>query len=387
VYSGSGYTKAQLLDFNPISGLITKTTPVILQNDVNTVNKGDIITNDNIFKLIYSGKKVSNNNEYCLMTVFFSIDGNNIIKQNEVIVSNELLSNIHCKYLNDGYFLMLYNSFDGSTRFNLAIGKVNIDNTITIGKQYINLVGTDSFLDDALINNSIYYRADGVTYQVKYEYDLENDIITYENNQCLGQINGTSKIIKVNKNKFICSTDNTIRDIKNTDTRIAGFYKNGMIYFSGFVPNVSDSIQNGIPYYWDSNGDYTADSNDKPLLALGLNKGLYIFEKDHNVPSSVSYELAVSSSPINQMTLNQTKTYTVTKYDNGSPDTGAVFTYSIDYMGNATAMVSITGSTNNTVTLKASSSSSYINKQFTLICTDTSNGRTVEQLITVKSLF
>lgn len=162
---------------------------------------------------------------------------------------------------------------------------------------------------------------------------------------------------------------------------VGGFYHEGKIYFNGYVPNVSESIQNGMLYYYDSNGDYTTNSIGNYLLGLGLQNGIYIFERDEKLPSF--YFLSVNVAPLNEIKTGQTRTYTITKYNNDTIVDSTIFTFSIDYMGNATSIVSITGSTNNTVTLKAGSTA---NKQFKLICTDATNGATKEQLITIKSL-
>lgn len=95
-----------------------------------------------------------------------------------------------------------------------------------------------------------------------------------------------------------------------------------------------------------------------------------------------TYEIQGSST----LQLNQTLTYSVIKKNNGEV-VDSEFTFSIDYLGNATSIVSIVEETSNTIKLKGSSNSSHIGKYFKLIATDVETEDVVEKDIIIRSLF
>jgi len=95
-----------------------------------------------------------------------------------------------------------------------------------------------------------------------------------------------------------------------------------------------------------------------------------------------TYEIVGNS----MLTINQTLTYSVVKKNNDVVIDGE-FDFSIDYLGNATSIVTIVEETNSTIKLKGSSNSGHVGKYFKLIATDIVTGDIVDKQIMIKSLF
>lgn len=111
------------------------------------------------------------------------------------------------------------------------------------------------------------------------------------------------------------------------------------------------------------NGLITAITEGETNIII-LYKGIEVVVKViiEEMEDSFTYTLSGSS----QLRLNQTLTYTATKYNNDIP-VNTTFTFSIDPLGNSNSIASIESTTNNTARVKGSSDFGDIGKYFKLI--------------------
>jgi hypothetical protein len=388
--ASNGFTKGQIITFDFLANTLSKTTPTILQNGILTTNTSSLLKMGDKFVFnSYTRRYVDSN--YYLTSVVFTVDATtdtiSLLLDNNVL-NSAIASRLTCKQIDNSHFLIAYSADTYNTLY-LSIGTVNSDNTVTLGARYLNTTTDTSYLFDDILNSNLFFYSQNSSKLncIKYIIDIPHDTITYTSVQSSGILVGESFVFKIGYNSYLIKTEDTIKKIAYTNTNFGGFYHNGYIYFSGFCPKIDSSIVDGTIYYWDKNGNYTtiANSGNNPVLGMGLSGGLYIFDKTEKIPSDITYQLTTNITPINEIKPSQTKTLTITKLINGVT-VSENFTFSINYMGNATAMVSIMASTSNSVSVKLGGTS-YTGKTFTVNCTDTTTGTVTSQLITVKSLF
>jgi len=106
-------------------------------------------------------------------------------------------------------------------------------------------------------------------------------------------------------------------------------------------------------------------------------------------PTSHNYSIAITGSAT--IKLNQTLSYTATFYDNGVEATDQSGIWSIaspNPDGTTNVYATILSQTGNSVSIKGTSTSSYVNKYLSLVCTlNSDNSITANKQIQVKSLF
>lgn len=387
--SGSGYTKAQIFEYNSISNMLLKvTTPTILQSGLSSTEDTNIIKLNDRYLYICSCQ-VNGVNKFT--STFFTIQENNIVKEHEDIQNGFMtVGKIQVKVIEDNKVLMLYRKVS-DYKIYMRICTVNPDLSMIFGQEQLGIDGGVQFLDDTLVENSMYFTNNSIIYHLRYSID-ESDNIEYTVKAGTGErFEINSYIVKIdNHNYRIVSKHNNVRKIVNTETNFVGFYHNGRVYYYGFIPYVGEDIENGKLYYWDSQGNYTTELNGNSLLGLGLGKGLFIYERNvesDEVPMNYTYTVN-STSPMNEMWVGDLKHWTIARLANGVTDESATFSFSIDPLGNNAAIASIEGTTNNRVSIRASSNFSYVGKWFRVIATDSQTGEVaITQDVQVVSLF
>ena len=195
-------------------------------------------------------------------------------------------------------------------------------------------------------------------------------------------------------------THTYILTINNGDTSAVNI--NDILTVTATVTDNGVTMTNPAVTYLSSDSNIVSVDNSGQTMGINLGTTIITAQMTNNpdvkdtleitvqeAPTSHNYSITISGSAT--IKLNQTLSYTATFYDNGVEVTDQSGTWSIASTnpdGTTNVYATIVSQTGNSVSIKGTSSSSYVNKYLLLVCTlDSDNAITTNKQIQVKSLF
>ncbi len=193
---------------------------------------------------------------------------------------------------------------------------------------------------------------------------------------------------------------NYVLTINNGDTATVNI--NDILTVNATVTDNGTTITNPDITYLSNDSNIVSVDNTGQAMGINLGTATITAQMTYNpdvkdtlqvtvqeTPTEHNYSIVITGSAT--IKLNQTLSYTATFYDNGVEVTDQSGTWTIaspNPDGTTNIYATIQSQTGNSVSIKGTSNSSYVNKYFNLVCTLNSDSSiTAVKQIQVKSLF